>query len=234
MASPSNKTTGKTYLEKNFNKEQLIDRILMQEAQLFDSEEKYNKLFSELAETKKTLNTLQRKLDRLNTEDDIIKKILEFRARTMSPIKVLEKLKLEGIEKVSLQKIKDIINTELSIDNQLFFDKCRKAYIESLQINTTLYKQSSIDEIQCLIDSAQEDLMNADVEDVKIRSSLRSEIANYTEKRDKLMKNIDENVSDKEEEIILNESMEEFKSFTANIFNFNSLGVIEKIGGEDE
>ncbi len=59
-------------------------------------------------------------------------------------------------------------------------------------------------------------------------------ISSYIEKRDKLMKNIDEHQTDLEEESILNESMEEFKNFTANIFNFSTLGSVEKIGGENE
>lgn len=228
------KLSGKTYLEQNFTKKELIDKILNAELRLFETEQQLTKAQKEAEYFRKNYDIAQRKLSKFNTEDSIIRKILEYRARTMSPIKILEKFRLDGFEeKVNLQKIKDIINSDLSTENQLFFDKCRKNYIESLQINTTLYKQSSIDEIQSLIDSAQEDLINCDYEDMKTRSNLRYEIANYTEKRDKLMKNIDENVVDTNEENILNESMEAFKEFTTNIFDFSKLGQIDKIGGED-
>ncbi|MGL5458919.1 MAG: hypothetical protein ACRDBY_04825 [Cetobacterium sp.] len=224
MASPSNKTTGKTYLEKNFNKEQLIDRILMQEAQLFDSEEKYNKLFADFNSAKKQNVTLQRKLDRLNTEEDIIKKILEYRARNYSPTMIVEKLRLESIEKIDVTKVKDIINGELNPELELYYNKCKQEFTESIKINTTYYKQSSIDEFQRLIDSAYEDLENSDKEDIKLRDSLRNSISNLIAKRDNLMRNIDEaSVADEEDEIADEATQEWIKDSEDSIINLSKI-----------
>lgn len=228
MASPSNKTTGKTYLEKNFNKEQLIDRILMQEAQLFDSEEKYNKLFAENNKLKKDYDMLNRKYNRLSNTD-LTKRILEFKARNLVPTAIREKLILEG-QDVELKIIKDVYNSELDLELELFYKQCVEKYLETIRINTTLYKQSSIDEINKLLGYAYESLEAVDKEDVKIRMAIMDSISNYLEKRDKLMKNIDDAGNITEQDEALNETTENFKESSRNVIKLFSEN-IKVIGG---
>ena len=228
MASPSNKTTGKTYLEKNFNKEQLIDRILMQEAQLFDSEEKYNKLFSEHSKLKKDYDMLNRKYNRLSNTD-LTKRILEFKARNLVPTAIREKLILEG-QDIELKVIKDVYNSELDLELDLFYKQCVEKYLETIRINTTLYKQSSIDEINKLLGYAYESLEAVDKEDVKIRMAIMDSISNYLEKRDKLMKNIDDAGNITEQDEALNETTENFKESSRNVIKLFSEN-IKVIGG---
>lgn len=228
MASPSNRTTGKTYLEKNFNKEQLIDRILMQEAQLFDSEEKYNKLFAENNKLKKDYDMLNRKYNRLSNTD-LTKRILEFKARNLVPTAIREKLILEG-QDVELKIIKDVYNSELDLELELFYKQCVEKYLETIRINTTLYKQSSIDEINKLLGYAYESLEAVDKEDVKIRMAIMDSISNYLEKRDKLMKNIDDAGNITEQDEALNETTENFKESSRNVIKLFSEN-IKVIGG---
>lgn len=225
MASPSNKTNGgKTYLDKNFTKDKLIERIQIQESQLLEMEEKLNKSTSELIYLKKQNDILKRKLDRLNTEDNITKKVLEYRARNYSPTMIVEKLRLDGIDKIGLSTIKDIINGDLSTELELYYNKCKQEFTESIKINTTYYKQSSIDEFQRLIDSAYEDLDNSDKEDIKLRDSLRNSISNLIAKRDNLMKNIDESNTADEEDDIANEATQEWiKESEDSIINITKI-----------
>lgn len=215
MASPSNKTTGKTYLEKNFNKDQLIERILLQEAQLMELEERASTQMKEYTVLKKNYDILNRKYNKLSNED-LTKRVLEFKARNLVPTAIREKLILEG-QDIELKLIKDIYNSELSLDLELYYKQCVEKYLETIRINTTLYKQSSIDEINKLLGYAYENLEFVDKEDVKIRMSIMDSISNYLEKRDKLMKNIDDAGNITEQDEALNETTENFKESSRNI-----------------
>ena len=230
MASPSNKDNGRTYLDKAFTKDKLIDRVLLQETQLFELEEKYNKLNVELTETKKALNLAKRKLDRLNTDDELLKRILEFRARNYSTSAIVKKLDLEGFN-VTLTQVKDLISSELSLEMESYYTECKNKYIESISINTNYYKQSSIDEFQRLIDSAYEDLENSEPDDIKMRDGLRNSIGGLIAKRDSLMKNIDESKETTEEDDLANEEtkawVEESESAIVNLAHIMEM----KLGG---
>lgn len=227
MANPSNKTDGRAYLESQ-TKAQLIDRILIQEPQLYDSEEKYKKLFNEYTLLKKQYDTLNRRYNKLSNED-LTKRILEFKARNLLPTTIREKLLLEG-QDIELKFIKDVYNSELNLDLDLYYKQCVEKYLETIRINTTLYKQSSIEEINRLMSYAYELLDKADLEDVKQRMSIMDSISGYLEKRDKLMKNIDESGNITEQDEALNETTENFKEQSKGIFTLLTSNV-KVIGG---
>ena len=227
MANPSNKTDGRAYLESQ-TKAQLIDRILIQEPQLYDSEEKYKKLFNEHISLKKQYDVLNRRYNKLSNED-LTKRILEFKARNLLPTTIREKLLLEG-QDIELKFIKDVYNSELNLDLDLYYKQCVEKYLETIRINTTLYKQSSIEEINRLMSYAYELLDKADLEDVKQRMSIMDSISGYLEKRDKLMKNIDESGNISEQDEALNETTENFKEQSKGIFTLLSSNV-KVIGG---
>lgn len=230
MANPSNKTAGgRTYLDKNFTKEQLIERYLIQESQLLELEQKYNKAIKENLSLKKNFDTLNRKYNKLSNED-LTKRVLEFKARNLVPTAIREKLILEG-QDIELQLIKDIYNSELDLDLDLFYKQCVEKYLETIRINTTLYKQSSIDEINKLLGYAYETLDSVDKEDAKTRMSIMDSISNYLEKRDKLMKNIDDAGNITEQDEALNETTENFKESSKNIIKLIYDNNIKVIGG---
>lgn len=223
MANPSNKTDGRAYLESQ-TKAQLIDRILIQEPQLYDSEEKYKKLFNEYTLLKKQYDTLNRRYNKLSNED-LTKRILEFKARNLLPTTIREKLLLEG-QDIELKFIKDVYNSELNLDLDLYYKQCVEKYLETIRINTTLYKQSSIEEINRLMSYAYELLDKADLEDVKQRMSIMDSISGYLEKRDKLMKNIDESGNKTEQDEALNETTENFKETSKQMLKMSEVRII--------
>lgn len=232
MASPSNKKDGKAFLNK-FSKDELIEKAINLTAEITDLRDEKNKLEIEFLQLKKEKESLQRKLDKFNTSDELIKKILSYRARNYSPVIIRDKLKLDGID-MPLEKIKDIISGELSTELELYFVKCKEEYIESIKINTSFYKQSSIDDFQRLIDSGFEDLENfSSIDDIKLRDSLRNTLGNLIAKRDALMKNIDENATNTEEEELLTESFNEYKNSSEKIIQLFS-DKIKVIGGGDK
>lgn len=232
MASPSNRKTGSTYLEKSFTKEQLVNRCLDQEQQIIQYEDIIKELKNENATLKRNNDSLIRKYDKLTTNDFVVKKILELRAKNYSPVIIRDKLKLIGIDK-DIKYIKDTISGELSTELDLYFSKCKQEYAESIRINTTYYQQSSIDEIQRLIDSAYEDLELCEADDIVQKSKLRDSISNYLSKRDTLMRNIDEASDISEEDEKMNESFESYKSATDDIIAKISVGNIRVIGDDD-
>lgn len=231
MASPANKKDGKAFLAK-FSKDELIEKAINLTAEITDLRDEKNKLEMEFLQLKKEKESLQRKLDKFNTSDELIKKILSYRARNYSPVIIRDKLKLDGLD-MPLEKIKDIISGELSTELELYFAKCKEEYIESIKINTSFYKQSSIDDFQRLIDSGFEDLENfSSIDDIKLRDSLRNTLGNLIAKRDALMKNIDENSTNVEEEELLTESFNEYKNSSEKIIQLFT-NKVKVIGGSD-
>lgn len=227
MASPSNKKDGSSYLD-SLTKPQLISKHIDLVSRFADLEKEKDKLESEVMQLKKQIDNLNRKLNKLTTKDEVVKKILEYKARNLVPIMIREKMLLEGMD-VDLAQIKNIYNGELSLENEAFYKKCVEEYTETIRINTKYYKQSSIDEINRLLGYAYESLEQCDKEDIKMRMSIMDSISGYIEKRDKLMKNIDEANIMTEEEEIMNETMEEFKSSSDKIIQLIN---VKAIGGD--
>lgn len=230
--TPSNKKDGSSYLDK-FNKDKLIERCIDLVAQLDRAEKATQKFEKENIELIKKVESLQKKLEKYDTEDAIIKKILEYRARNYSPVFIRDKMILEGVD-ITLSTIKNILNGDLSTEHELFFKKCKQEYSESIKIDTSYYKQSSIDEFQRLIDSAYEDLENCDPEDIKTRDSLRNSISKMIAQRDILMKNIDENGDRTEEDDIADEATKkwskESEDSIINIYEYVQNNKVKKNG----
>lgn len=214
MANPSNKKSGQSYLS-SLTKEELIKRLMAKEVRLLELEEDISKIMSEHSTLKKEYNALSRKYSKLSNED-LTKRILEFKARNLVPTAIREKLILEG-QDVALNVIKDVYNSELSLDLELYYKQCVEKYLETIRINTTLYKQSSIDEINKLLGYAYENLEIVDQEDIRTKMAIMDSISSYLEKRDKLMKNIDDAGNLTEQDEALNETTENFKESSRNI-----------------
>lgn len=208
MASPSNKKDGSAYLS-SLKKDELVERCVDLVSQVTELETRIQERDNEIVDLTRQLSKLKKKVDRYFTKDEVMRKILEYRARNYSPIFIRDKLKLEGIDQ-SLLSIKNIINSPLNIEMELFYNKCRQEFAESIKINTSLYKQSSIEEFQRLIDSAYEDLENCDSDDIKTRDSLRNSIGKLISQRDILMKNIDETSEETEEDKVVEEGFEKW------------------------
>lgn len=229
MASPSNRKDGSTYLDK-FTKEQIIKRHLDLEAEMLKLEDRYNKLTSEHSTLNKQFETVKKRYDRVNTTEETMKKILQYKAMNLVPTTIKEKLELQGIE-VDLKKIKDIYNGELSLDMETYYKQCVANHIENIRINTTYYKHSSIEEINRLLAYAYETLEACDSEDVKMRMSIMDSVSNYIAKRDNLMKNIDESGNMTEEDEALNETTENFKDSARSVLRLISNTNVKVIGG---
>lgn len=189
----------------------------------------------ELDEVKSSYSEMSEKLERgenvLLTDDGIIKKVLELRAKNYAPSLISEKLSYLGVE-VSTNRVKDIVNSELSAEHELYLSQCKKAYEEAIKINSSVLKQTSIEEIQRLIDSCYEDLERLETDDIKLRSSLRIEVKGLINERNNLIKNIDSFI-ETQEDVEISDMLEEFEQESNNIINFKTTeGVkIRKVGG---
>lgn len=225
MASPSNKKDGSSYLQ-SLSKNQIIEKCIDLASQVTELEADNEKKTNTINELEKKLAQMQKRQDRFFTKEEIIKKILEYKARNLVPITIREKMILDGFSEVTLTQIKNIYNGELSLEHEAYYKKCVEDYTETIRINTTYYKQSSIDEINRLLGYSYEDLETCDKEDIKTRQSIMANIGTLLEKRDKLMKNIDEVGNMTEEEEYLNQSLEDFKSTSDKIIKLVNVKAI--------
>ena len=211
-SSPSNKKSGEAYYQ-GFTKDKLVERILANNIKIIELEDDLEKERKKIASLEKEKLALKKKMDVYNTKEEIVKKILEYRARNYATTIIVDKLRYNGIDS-DLQTVKNILECELTPELELYFAKCKASYIEKIKIDTTYYKQASIEEIQRLIDSAYEDLKNADEEDLKQRSGLREQINKLISTRDSLMKNIDEVADKSEEDTLAEDKLKDWENLT--------------------
>lgn len=229
MANPGNKKSGESYLQ-SFTKEKLIAKYIDLASHNTELEREKASLEEEVIALNKKIDILSKKVNKFNTKDEIVKKILEYKARNLVPTIIREKLLLDGID-TDLKIIKEIYNGELSLEHEAYYKKCVEDYIETIRIDTKYYKQSSIEELNRILGYAYENLELCDKEDIKLRMSIIDSISTYIEKRDKLMKNIDETSTFSEEEEYMNQSFDNFKETSDKIIQLNNVK-IKAIGGE--
>lgn len=224
MAGPSNKKDGSSYL-MSLSKEKLVERCVDLARQITEKEVEYDKLQAECNDLISKNENLTKKVNRFFTKDEVVRKILEYKARNFVPTLIREKMILDGFD-ISLTQIKTIYNGELSLEHEAYYKKCIEDYTETIRINTKYYKQSSIEEINRLLGYAYENLELCDKEDIKTRMSIMDSISGYIEKRDKLMKNIDEIGNATEEEEVMNETFETFKESSDKIIKLINVKAI--------
>lgn len=208
--SPSNKKDGRAMF-MSMNKEPLVDKLIATNIELENSKQENEKLKKEIIDLKKKMNNIK-----IHENEDILKKVLELRAKNYAPTIIHDKLRLQGID-LPVKKIKDMINTELSPSMELYFSQCKQDYVDAITINTSGLKWSSIEEYQRLIDSAYEDLEVIDSEDAKLKDSIRNSISNYIAKRDILIKNIDEVAEETEEDTLASDNTKAWEEHAENI-----------------
>lgn len=233
MAKEGNiKEKGHTYLDKKFNKDQIIRSYLEQKQTIKMLEEQLQEEKDKNANFELKIQNMKKGYDVLMTDGTLVKKILEYRAKTYSPTAIKEKLIMLGFD-VELEKIKNVVYGDLSTEDELFFKKCQKEYQESIKQDTNLWTQSSLNSIQILIDSCEEDLRNPLIEeDYKYKSQLRKELSGHIKERTTIVKNIEE-VGDAIEDEVLNETTETYKELGNQIIQLDMSKVhVKAIGGD--
>jgi len=140
--------------KEDMTKEALVLRFT---TQLTQKDDVIKELELKIISLEKENKSLQRGLSIYSTEDEIIKKTLELRSKSFSPVKVVDTFRYSGID-VELHVIKDIINniSELSMENQIYYKKCSEDYEKEIRINPQILKSSSLSEIMYLMDYTME------------------------------------------------------------------------------
>lgn len=197
-----------------------ISQLIAENKQLVEEYEKIiEEKDKEIYELKEQNKKLRRGISLLSTEEEAIKKILELRAKGFSPTKIQERLNFIGID-VDLENIKQIVENidELSPEMILHYKKALEDYEKQIRINPNILKQSSIDEIQFLIDTTKE--MIKDTISNSEKSSYMRNLNEYIKTRNQLLKDVIMQ-TDEEQELLnlLDNEMEEYKE-TNKIIKF--------------
>ena len=228
----TSKLKGYSYLNKKFSKDQVIRLYLEGKQTITFLETDIKSKEDTIAELELKIKNMKKGYDVLMTDGTIVKKILEYRAKTYSPTFIREKLIMLGFD-VPIERIKNVIYGDLSLENEVFFKDCQKKYQESIKQDSTLWTQSSLNNLQMLIDSCEEDLQNPIIqEDYKYRSQLRKELSGHIKERTTIVKNMTESGVIVEDEV-LNETTENYKELGSQIIQINiPQENIKVIGGD--
>lgn len=231
MANENEQLKGYASMSKKYNKDQLLRNCLEQKQTIAFLEEQIQEKEEKCKQLEMKIKNMKQGYDVLTTDGTLVKKILEYRAQTFSPTSIREKLIMLGFD-VELEKIKNVVYGDLSLENEVFFKECQKKYQESIKQDTNLWTQSSLNSLQMLIDSCEEDLKSPLLEDYKYKSILRKELSGHIKERTAIIKNI-EDVGTIIEDEVLNETTENYKEMGNQIINLDLSKVQIKLIGQD-
>jgi exonuclease VII small subunit len=174
-------------------------------------EERIKELELEIVDRDNTIKELRRGVNLLGTEDDIKKKILAFRSRMYSPIKIHESLQYIGID-VEVETIKDIVNNieSLSPELKLYYSECIDSYESEVKINPQLLKQASLDGIMFLMDECLSLIKNST--DAGEKDRFMKSYNEYIKTKTALLKDVVLGIEDKDASLnILDNTMDEYR-----------------------
>ena len=202
----------------------------------FKLKEKYDEiqiLEKEVIELTKKNKALQRGVSIHTTSEDITKKILELRAKSYSPVKILDRCQYIGVD-VDLNVIKDVVNNidELSFELKAHYKESQRLYSEEIEINPMILKQTALNDVTYNIDKYQEMIANSD--DNSEKAKFMQFLNEYFKTRNTLLKDlvIKEDDLDKSMDI-LDDTMKEYKENSNNIvilvINPNEIKTIKNI-----
>jgi benzoyl-CoA reductase/2-hydroxyglutaryl-CoA dehydratase subunit BcrC/BadD/HgdB len=190
-------------------------------------------LEKEVIELTKENKALQRGVSIYTTSEDITKKILELRAKSYSPVKILDRCQYIGVD-VDLNVIKDVVNNidELSFELKAHYKESQRLYSEEIEINPMILKQTALNDVTYNIDKYQEMIANSD--DNSEKAKFMQFLNEYFKTRNTLLKDlvIKEDDLDKSMDI-LDDTMKEYKENSNNIvrlvINPNEIKTIKNI-----
>lgn len=139
--------------------------------------EKYEMIIQEKSKRVKELEKKVRGLEQgatfYNTDENVTKKILSLRSKNYSPDKILDTCQHIGIE-TNLKDIKNIVNNIDELDSEYiaYYKECVESYEKQIKINPAILKQSSLDDIQFLIDTTKEKLSEVPADNLTLYDRL--------------------------------------------------------------
>lgn len=218
----------------NFSKHQLYEKWMetkgLAEKLNNDIIELKKRFEKEIAEKDNKINGIKKGYTILNTNEETIKRILEYRAKNYNIVLIREKLKINwGIE-IEIDELQDILNSDLPQEYEDYFIKCKKTYLENISINTDEQKKVMLEELQMLKDSNAVDLISAG-NDLEFRLKLRHELRELIKVTDNLTKNIDMTCENIDENEVLINSMDNLDKASEKIIDLTNFN-IKELGGK--
>jgi hypothetical protein len=176
-----------------FNKEQLYTKWQEEKAKRQELEEE---LAKKSREWSKKENILTKTVDELKStqfietqNEDVLKKILDLRAKRLSPVDIHYKLDILGID-IELEEIETFLASELPKDLKEYYQDKKNKWLESIKMNSKEYRYALLEELQTQLDRAKKyqefcgDLQEAHAVGKDIRALLDS--------MEKVAKNLDD------------------------------------------
>ena len=172
-----------------FNKEQLYTKWQEEKAKRQELEEE---LAKKSREWSKKENILTKTVDELKStqfietqNEDVLKKILDLRAKRLSPVDIHYKLDILGID-IELEEIETFLASELPKDLKEYYQDKKNKWLESIKMNSKEYRYALLEELQTQLDRAKkyQDLQEAHTVGKDIRALLDS--------MEKVAKNLDD------------------------------------------
>lgn len=207
MMAVEKKPEGYHALQKDA-KETLIMMVLDLKRQIIDIEKEKSNAIS-------TINKMQRQLQvrdselLLKDQDEMVKKILEYKARKLSPVQIQAKLELQGLE-IGSEVIERILDSEWTLEMQVYFKQCEENYLETVNINPALFRVTNLTKLQVMNDKYEkmlkEDAIDDPVQQLKIMKDMQENI----KKIEEIIRNV------QEEKIKTGEDQEDMATTEAN------------------
>lgn len=183
-----------------------------------------NERETEINNLKNEVSALKRKSIINTSNNDKIKKVLDFHAQLLSISTIYDKMKFLGFN-IYLEEIQEIINNIDSMDVELqdYFYQAQKIFTENIKIDNSVMKQTLYVEYKRLLDSISIDLSKVqDSEDIQLKINLRKEYKDVLNSISAFSKNIDDKEIADETNTIISDMEDEFENSKSNVIKFGS------------
>lgn len=141
-----------------FNKEQLYLKWQEEKAKRQELEDELAKKSREWARKE---NVLTKTIDELKStefvdkqDEEVLKKILDMRAKRLSPVDIHYKLDILGIE-IELEDIETFLASELPTHLKEYYQDKKNKWLENIKMNSKEYRFALLEELQTQLDRAK-------------------------------------------------------------------------------
>ncbi|MGL4209940.1 MAG: hypothetical protein ACRCRT_00175 [Cetobacterium somerae] len=188
--SEKNKMPDGYYVLIKKDKESLVNMVLELRRQIIDLEKDKKNAVTEVSRITKQLHAKNSELAIVGQED-MIKKILEYKAIKLAPAQICTKLEMQGYD-TTTEVIEKILESEWTLEMKAYFKQCEENYLETVSINPALFRVTNLTKLQAMNDEYEKMLRDGSIEDTKTKLQVMSDMQNNIKKMEDIVRNVQE------------------------------------------
>ncbi|MGL5646991.1 MAG: hypothetical protein ACRDDY_03990 [Clostridium sp.] len=170
------------------SKESLIFMVLDLKKQILDLEKEKQVALIEVTKANRLLETKNSELA-VKGQDDMVRKVLEYRARKLTPTQIQYKLEMQGYD-ATVELIERLLDSEWTLEMEAFFKKCEEEYLETVNINPALFRITNLTKLQAMNDAYEKMLREDAIDDAPTKLKIMKDMQENIKKMEEIVRNV--------------------------------------------